>query len=140
MALHEGAETDQGHAVLAVQRVGDFFENGVENTIGLILGEIGLLGDGGGEFRFTHRCLCDGLLFLCPCCSSRTAPKAPQQLCAAADLGEDGMPQRPAPVLSDSFDLQAEGGSDRRPAVHAKTGGSSRFSASFSCTAAPVSA
>ena len=33
MALQEGAETDQGHAVLAVQRAGDFIQQGVENAM-----------------------------------------------------------------------------------------------------------
>ena len=42
------SQTDQGHAVLAVQRAGDFIQQGVENAIGLFLGEIGLFGDSGG--------------------------------------------------------------------------------------------
>src|SRR5690606_5228414 len=39
VALHEGTEADQGDAVLTVQRAGDLFEHGIENTIGLILGQ-----------------------------------------------------------------------------------------------------
>ena len=35
MALQEGAEANQGDAVLAVQGAGDFFENGVEDAVGL---------------------------------------------------------------------------------------------------------
>src|SRR5690606_34110799 len=95
MALEEGTEANQGNAVLAVQRTGDFFEYGVEYAIGLILGQISLLGNCRSEFRFAHRCLFDGLLLLCPCCPSRTAPKAPQQLCAAADWVR--MARRPRP-------------------------------------------
>ncbi|CAI8784381.1 hypothetical protein EMIT0P44_10170 [Pseudomonas sp. IT-P44] len=54
VALQEGAEADQRHAVLAVQGAGDFFENGVENAVGLFFGEICFFRDGGGEFWFTH--------------------------------------------------------------------------------------
>jgi len=35
VALQEGAEANQGDAVLAVQGAGDFFENGVEDAVGL---------------------------------------------------------------------------------------------------------
>ena len=81
MALHKGTEAHQGDTVLAVQGTGNFFKYGVEYPIGLILGQVSLLGDGGGEFRFAHKCLfVDGLLLLCPCCSSRTAPRTPQRL------------------------------------------------------------
>jgi hypothetical protein len=40
VALQEGAETNQGDAVLAVQGAGDFFENGVEDAVSLFFGEI----------------------------------------------------------------------------------------------------
>ena len=47
MALQEGAEANQGDAVLAVQGAGDFFENGVEDAVGLFFGEIRFFSDGG---------------------------------------------------------------------------------------------
>lgn len=47
MTLQKGAETDQGNAVFPVQRIGDFFENGVEDAIGLFFGEVRLFSDGG---------------------------------------------------------------------------------------------
>jgi len=40
VALQEGAEANQGDDVLAVQGAGDFFENGVEDAVGLFFGEI----------------------------------------------------------------------------------------------------
>ncbi|VVN61217.1 hypothetical protein PS687_04008 [Pseudomonas fluorescens] len=40
VALQEGAEANQGDAVLAVQGAGDFFENGVEDAVDLFFGEI----------------------------------------------------------------------------------------------------
>jgi hypothetical protein len=54
MALQEGAEAHQRDAILAMQSAGDFFENGVENAIGLFFGEICFFRDGSGEFWFTH--------------------------------------------------------------------------------------
>ena len=55
MALQEGAEADQRHAVLAVQGAGDFFEDGVEDAVGLFFSEIGFFSDGGCEFWFTPK-------------------------------------------------------------------------------------
>ena len=55
MSLYEGAEAHQGDTVLAVQCAGDFIQYGVEYTVGLIFGEIGLISDSGCEFRFAHR-------------------------------------------------------------------------------------
>ena len=55
MSLYEGAETYQGDTVLAVECAGDFIQYGVEYSIGLILCEIGLVGDSGCEFRFANR-------------------------------------------------------------------------------------
>jgi hypothetical protein len=37
-----------------MQSASDFFENGVENAIGLFFGEICFFRDGSGEFWFTH--------------------------------------------------------------------------------------
>ena len=54
VALQEGAETNQGDAVLAVQGAGDFLEYGVEDAVGLFFGEIRFFSDGGCEFWFTH--------------------------------------------------------------------------------------
>ena len=54
VALQEGAEANQGDAVLAVQGAGDFFENGVEDAVGLFFGEIRFFSDCSGEFWFTH--------------------------------------------------------------------------------------
>ncbi|MNT64155.1 hypothetical protein D3C72_2020290 [compost metagenome] len=54
VALQEGAEADQRHAVLAVQSAGDFFENGVEYAVGLFFGQICFFSDCSGEFWFTH--------------------------------------------------------------------------------------
>ncbi|CAN2972845.1 hypothetical protein METHPM2_210050 [Pseudomonas sp. PM2] len=54
VALQESAEADQGDAVFAVQGAGDFFEDGVEDAVGLFFGEIGFFSDGGCEFWFTH--------------------------------------------------------------------------------------
>ncbi|MNT76763.1 hypothetical protein D3C72_2158090 [compost metagenome] len=54
MALQEGTEADQRHAVLAMQGASDFFEHGVEHAVSLLFGEIGLFRNGGGEFWFTH--------------------------------------------------------------------------------------
>ena len=54
VALQEGAEAYQRHAVLAVQSAGDFFENGVKYAVGLLFGEICFFRDGGGELWFTH--------------------------------------------------------------------------------------
>ena len=53
VALQEGAEADQGDAVLAVQGAGDFFKDGVEDAVGLFFGEIGFFSDGGCEIWFT---------------------------------------------------------------------------------------
>ncbi|MCY1529111.1 hypothetical protein D9M68_642400 [compost metagenome] len=140
MALHKSTEANQRHTVLAVQCPGDFFQYGVEYTISLIFGQIRLVGDGGGEFRFTHKCPFDGLLLLCPCCSSRTAPKAPQQLYSAADLRENGMGCGPAPVLPGSLTGQIKGVYARTTDIHASSAGNCLFSASFFCTAVPVKA
>ena len=54
MALQEGAETHQRDAVFAVQGAGDFFENGVENAVGLLFGEVCFFSNCSGEFWFTH--------------------------------------------------------------------------------------
>src|SRR5690606_11215327 len=87
VALHEGAEAHQRHAVLAVQGTRDFVQDGVEYTIRLILGQISFFRDRSGKFRFTHKeSLFDIFCFCLPYRSSRTAPKAPQQLCSAADF------------------------------------------------------
>jgi hypothetical protein len=50
VALQEGAEANQGDAVLAVQGAGDFFENGVKDAVCLFFGEIRFFSDGGCEF------------------------------------------------------------------------------------------
>lgn len=55
MALQEGAEANQGDAVLAVQGAGDFFENSVKDAVSLFFGEIRFFSDGGCEFWFTHK-------------------------------------------------------------------------------------
>ncbi|MNC77428.1 hypothetical protein D3C75_1293830 [compost metagenome] len=54
MTLQECTESDQRHAVLAVQSAGDFFEHGVEHAIGLLFGEVGLFSNSCGEFWFAH--------------------------------------------------------------------------------------
>jgi hypothetical protein len=54
VALQEGAEAYQRDAVLAVQSAGDFFEDGVEDAVGLLFGEICFFSDGCGEVWFTH--------------------------------------------------------------------------------------
>ncbi|MNG21211.1 hypothetical protein D3C84_1055510 [compost metagenome] len=92
VALQEGAETYQRHAVFAVQGAGDFFENGVEDAVGLLFGEICFFSNGCGEFWFTHISEAPLTVF---CCYVRAAlcgaaPKAPQVLYSAADGSEDG--------------------------------------------------
>ncbi|MNX66512.1 hypothetical protein D3C86_976090 [compost metagenome] len=92
MALQEGAEAHQRHAVFAVQGTGDFFKNGVENAVGLFFGEVCFFSNGCSEVWFTH--VSEAPLTVC-CCYVRAAlygaaPKAPQMLYSAADGSEDG--------------------------------------------------
>ncbi|CAI8877443.1 hypothetical protein EMIT0P294_20241 [Pseudomonas sp. IT-P294] len=54
VALQEGTEAHQRDAVFAVKCAGDFFENGVENAVCLLFGEICFFSDCSGEFWFTH--------------------------------------------------------------------------------------
>ena len=55
VALQEGAEADQGDAVLAMQRAGDFFKYGVEYAVGLFFGQVCFFCNSGCEFWFTHK-------------------------------------------------------------------------------------
>ncbi|MNY33343.1 hypothetical protein D3C86_1676180 [compost metagenome] len=88
MALQEGAETDQGDAVLLVQRSGDLFEHRVEHAVGLLLAEVGFFRDDGGEFRFTHTCLLS--LFLLSRCS--LADELPARRSRARTVRKRGKP------------------------------------------------
>ncbi|MNZ70460.1 hypothetical protein D3C78_887970 [compost metagenome] len=54
VALQERTEAHQGDAVFTVQSAGDFFENSVENAVGLLFGEVCFFSNCSGEFWFTH--------------------------------------------------------------------------------------
>lgn len=54
MALQKRAKAYQRDTVLAVLCASDFFENGIENAIGLFFGEIRFFSNSGCNIWFTH--------------------------------------------------------------------------------------
>jgi hypothetical protein len=66
--------------------------------------------------------------------------QVPQLLYVAADRNENGTPPTPAPVQGLRLFELKEGLSDRTTGIYASSEGNALFSASFSITAAPVSA
>ena len=81
MALQEGAETDQGHAVLAVQRAGDFIQQALRTRLACSLVRSAFSAIAAARFWFTHSCLFDGLLFFVSVLSSqqRSAHRSPPE-------------------------------------------------------------
>ncbi|RRV08977.1 hypothetical protein EGJ27_04160 [Pseudomonas sp. v388] len=66
--------------------------------------------------------------------------KAPQRLYVAADVNENGMPPKPAPVHAARYSKEKSGLSDKTNRNQLSSAGSTLFRASFCITAVPVSA